>query len=509
MIVGTSATEWILIRLSIIIFRYTPALYAAFLLILYAQYGWETHSQLGAQITIVLLGAEALFYNLCYIPHLDRLKQDATHPAPLTPEERNALFEQCLGTVSSLEEYLCMWFLGAELEDIHRDNLKEWLLWAFFEQREDGAMNRNEPQLTEHEIRGYIARMEQRLGYKFKDGRGKAESLRLTFDPIETTYRSFLWYFVVFLIDQTTHMIMRWHGFDFYGRPQHDSMAATLPPRPQDFLAKRRSKAPNLSYWHRPHTSKTRRPVVFFHGIGVGLWPYTRFLAKITALKDGIQDDNIGVIAIEILPISSRLTSTPLSKTEFLHQMTRILDSHDWSTFAVASHSYGSVMISQMLRCTELQRRITSAILIDPVTIMLHLPSVAYNFTRRRPKKANEWQLWYYASTDLGVAHCLGRHFFWRENIIWKEELLPQRGNGSERAPRVAVCLAGKDLIIDAAAVEHYLVEQMVARPGEDGSDHTPNVEVVVFPRLDHAQALGSQKDRRRVVQLVGSYCRI
>jgi len=54
------------------------------------------------------------------------------------------------------------------------------------------------------------------------------------------------------------------------------------------------------------------------------------------------------------------------------------------------------------------------------------------------------------------VAHTLGRHFFWSENIIWKEDLgLQGIQEGHDR--NVTIVLSGKDLIVDTEAVGQYL----------------------------------------------------
>ncbi|KAI0244982.1 hypothetical protein BJV78DRAFT_1287169 [Lactifluus subvellereus] len=38
-----------------------------------------------------------------------------------------------------------------------------------------------------------------------------------------------------------------------------------------------------------------------------------------------------------------------------------------------------------------------ATLLIDPIPFLLHYPTVAYNFVYRQPRRANEWQLWYFA----------------------------------------------------------------------------------------------------------------
>ncbi|KAF5543628.1 alpha beta hydrolase fold family [Fusarium mexicanum] len=475
--IGTSFGEWVFIRLSIAFFRYTPLIYIFLILFL----------PLIQPVSVVF-------------PF--RLKRNADHPPALSRQDRKALFERCFGNVPSLEIYLRWWFLDADPDEIRRENVREFILWAFFE-RGHGSGFGDDEETVEEEVEHYLSLVEQRLGRKFEEGRGSVKSLRLTIDGITTTYRSLVWYIIVFFLDQATHVAFRWHGFDFHRRPRSSALPV-FPPRPQELFPGPKSPSTRLSYWHRPHTAEDKLPVVFFHGIGIGLWTYVRFLAGLHKTGDG--NGSVGVIALEILPISFRLTPAILDKAEFLAHMTSILEHHCWHKFALVSHSYGSVLTTHMLHEPSFQHRVPSVVLIDPVTIMLHLPDVAYNFTRRQPRRANEWQLWYFASTDPGVALCLGRHFFWRENILWKEDLLGTQSDGHP-ARHVAVTLSGRDLIVDTTAVAEYLgVDLGNGRSGVVAESHN-GVEVVMFPKLDHAQVFDDRVSRESVIQMVRSRC--
>lgn len=516
--IGTSLGEWILIRLCILAFRYTPLLYIALLVAFCLRHGNVPWNKPAANCLCALLASEALFHVLIYNPYTWRLRQPASHPAPLSPSARRHLFRRCLANVSNLESYLRWWFLGAEIDDIGRENVREFLLWAFFDMAEADALISPHCEAISTELDEYIAIAEGRLGRHFVQGRGSAQCLRLTLDRIETAYRSLAWYVVIFIVDHATHVAMSWHGFRHYARAPAAAIS-TFPPRPLELLARRRSPAPSLGYWYHPHqSSEDDLPVLFFHGIGIGLWTYVRFLTDLhVASKRGVNGRGRGVIAVEILPVSFRLTPPVLSKANFLRDIGIILDHHSgWDKFAMASHSYGSVLSTHVLLSSTLGPRVPSVVLVDPVTVMLHMPGVAYNFTRRRPEQANEWQLWYFASTDPGVAHCLGRHFFWRENIIWKEELLSCGGKDAV-ARKAVVFLAGKDLIVDAAAVAKYLGEEVAAtfENGEVGAIRDNNnrgragrVEVIVSPNLDHAQIFDSTTDHRRLVDTIGRQCR-
>jgi hypothetical protein len=187
----------------------------------------------------------------------------------------------------------------------------------------------------------------------------------------------------------------------------------------------KQSLAKQLSYWLRPHTLKTRLPILFIYGIGVGLIPNIDLLRDLDlALNcDNKHDGQVGVIAIEILQISSRLTYVIPKRSNYLDQLTQVLDTHHFERFVLASHSYGSVHSTYLLAHELLASRVTSTLLIDPVTILLHMPDVAYNFTVRPLKHVKEWQLSFFGAKDPGVAYTLGRQFFWSENILWYDRI--------------------------------------------------------------------------------------
>ncbi|KHN95450.1 uncharacterized protein MAM_06727 [Metarhizium album ARSEF 1941] len=516
--IGTSLSELILVRISIILFRYLPVSYVACLLyrILKRDFPW---TDLTTAVVALLLAAESLFFFMIYTPHRRRLQEAANHPAPLSHIERRRLFDSCMACTPHLAEYLRWWFLGADLEDICRDNLRDFFLWAFF----DTEVKNHNPATIDrdiwNEVNEYVTLTEARLGHPLREGRGPAKSLRLTLDGISTAYRCLLWYFIVFLVDQATHFVLVWHGFRYYAR-SFDVAQRTFPPRPQELFAKRRSTAPELGYWFLPHAthSRNRQSVIFWHGIGIGLWTYVWFIMQLRT--SWAPDHSTSILVPEMLPISFRLTDPPPRKDELLNMTMQILDHHQgWERFTLVCHSYGSVPTTHMLRSPSLRRRIQSVVLIDPVTILLHLPNIAYNFTRRTPKRANEWQLWYFASTDLGVALCLGRHFFWRENITWMEDLVLDSTQQTAQdhckgAQRVAVCLSGRDLIVDTAAVTRYLSSSPQIMGVPEGSEATKGssssggcavdgVRVVVFPHLDHAQVFDRRREREKVVELI------
>lgn len=246
-------------------------------------------------------------------------------------------------------------------------------------------------------------------------------------------------------------------------------------------------------------------------------------------------NDQVGILALEIMPVSFRLTHAALSREALCSEIEKIVTAQfgDTQKFVLVSHSYGTVITTHLLK-SSLNRQIGPIVLIDPVSILLHLPDVAYNFTRRKPSSANELQLYYFASMDMGVSHTLGRHFFWSENILWKEDLVGRK---------VTVSLGARDLIVNTAAVGKYLSQDnafktvgltdgnvengetqlkrrnphndlrldktLVEEDWKTRAWQGNGIEVVWWSDLDHAQVFDKPDTRKRILDVIRLYCKV
>lgn len=348
------------------------------------------------------------------------------------------------------------------------------------------------------------------------------------------------------MVDSLTHISLRFHGFDFH-RLALKRFFTEFPFRPLTLLTTKQSPATYLPYWHRKHTSKTKLPVLFIHGIGIGLFPYVDFIAELKSvgsLEDTQEDGQVGIIVIEILPISARITHPALSKDVMCAEIATILAHHGLEKVVLVSHSYGTVIATHLLKSPLTAHLIGPLVLVDPVSILLHFPDVAYNFTRRKPQRANEHQLYYFSTMDMGVSHTLSRHFFWSESILWKEDL---------EGRNVTVSLSGRDLIVDTESVGRYLaagnapwtsstassallvgVEDVsrervdrkassvrAERVGSDADEEADmqveawkdqlweghQIDLLWFENLDHAQVFDKAATRRPLLRAIKTYC--
>ncbi|KAJ3453283.1 hypothetical protein MRS44_017530 [Fusarium solani] len=346
--IGISTWDYIFIRTCIFLLHLVAPLS-----VVYSLVSWLIHLPFHIpHVLEVWLALEAVFYLLVYLPRKNYLQTVVTHPAA-GRDDRRRLFWRCHGNIPDPDRYLTRWFRDAPIAEIKRENVKDFFRWAF--------LNSGEPNPAyDEELEEYIGEMEKLLGRKLEPGRGNAQCLRLTLDKVEMLHRSLIWYLCVFVVDTLASIYLRFYSFSFH-RTSLFRFLAVFPTRLLTLFTTYRSPARTLTYWYRPHTSRTRLPVLFIHGIGVGLYLYIPFLADLNA-EDG-EDLSDGQLC-------------------------------------------------------------------------------------RKPTHASEHLLSYFGSKDMGVAHTLFRRFIWSDNALWKEDIQDHR---------VAVVLAGRDVIVDTKAIGAYL----------------------------------------------------
>ena len=189
--IGTSTADYYFILVCIVGLHYLAPialLYSALNLI---AHGFNIRSAMyGVPLTIeIIAAAEALFFLCVFLPYKAYLQRKTVHPPPPNREERKELFRLCHENIPDPEAYLEKWFLGADLKEIKRDNLKEFFLWAFF--------NRGGPPGDDdEELEEMVSSTEKLLGQPIETGKGNAKCLRLTLDEVKMLHRSLIWYMV-------------------------------------------------------------------------------------------------------------------------------------------------------------------------------------------------------------------------------------------------------------------------------------------------------------------------
>lgn len=102
--------------------------------------------------------------------------------------------------------------------------------------------------------------------------------------------------------------------------------------------------------------------------------------------------------------------------------------------------------------------------------------------------------LHYFSSQDMMISQTLARHFFWKEHILFKEDIPGELS--------MTVTLSGQDIIVPAAAVWNHLTDG--SSEGSSTSESRDVVEwkkgglkVLWFNEFNHADLFGSKGARR------------
>lgn len=181
-------------------------------------------------------------------------------------------------------------------------------------------------------------------------------------------------------------------------------------------------------------------PIVFIHGLGVGVAPYLRFIRRLAQARECFVID-----LPEVSQSGCERVLSPQAMAECIAQMLSVFG-HEKACFV--AHSYGTFVMSWIIR----YRRdiVGKTILLDPVSFLLAQPDVAYNFLYRDPHNPVTVFIANFVRWELFSANVLMRHFYWHENVLWSEDL-PENS---------VVVLASNDDIIDAKKIRYYLEER-------------------------------------------------
>lgn len=294
---------------------------------------------------------------------------------------------------------------------------------------------------------------------------------------------------------------------DYVATSDNSDTASTPPPQPTSnsnnvpltrsrSLSRRRSVAfqaksshppregvLQLNYWlYEPTTpSRTRKvPLVFIHGLGVGLIAYIGFIQKLRK-----QCPDRAIFLVELPFVSMKFESNIPSIQETVDQLGAMLIRHQYSKATFIGHSLGSIYVTWMLnRCPE---RVASVALLDPVCFRVYYPTLAYNFIHAPATKASELLIRHIIAKDLFISNFISRNFHWYRNILDVpaiDEEFKQR--------RMKVILSGRDSLVDTKMLVSYLSNAGV-----------PRENLLVFWELEHAEILIRDSIENEIVDAI------
>ncbi|KAJ3372093.1 hypothetical protein GGF31_002355 [Allomyces arbusculus] len=298
--------------------------------------------------------------------------------------------------------WLSGWFFGANPCEVKHDNLKEWFAWAFFNRH----LNEMSPE-EEKEVDEMADYLEEQTGLYLERGYDpKIKCIRLNLDAKRVKWRSAIFYSITTLLNMSLLL-----GFRLMGYTNIASSDGSLIMHLPKTLAARKSDP----------TRATPPPILFIHGLGVGIMPYLPFLIY-TAWTTGrpIAFLNVPCVSLRVFPGPP---PTPAGMNAFVQ---KIWDEYNVPKTTVVGHSLGTSFTSWLVKdATTLDKVVDAAVFFDPVCFGLCMFDVAYNFIYKTPQTYAQLFIRYFAGRDGNIANCLYRDFWWFENIIYRSHWSP------------------------------------------------------------------------------------
>lgn len=342
-------------------------------------------------------------------------------------------------------KFLSGWFLGADPLQIRRDNLVEWVSCMAFarELRSVSTSQQQEAQAMAEEVC-------TTFGLNPADGYNSNIRFQFFFkEPLFFLHRSCLQYVLTSMLPRlAVACVFRM----FFG------------------LRRECCKSTGIHYWWRASSCSTgnhQSDLLFFHGL-CGFTGYIPLLAGL------LLRSSRGAILVEAEDVSQCLNFERKASRagiveavkEGMLKLKLARGGQSQGRCMVLGHSLGSCAVAWVLDELRGTQLITAAVLIDPVSILLPLPNVAFGFLYQVPRSAFDWLCFLWCSTEPGIAFYFRRRFFWYNNMLKPEHL--------EGVPTL-LCISADDKLVPSETVRAYAAKCMpnaIIRWWE-GTEHT------------------------------------
>ena len=120
-------------------------------------------------------------------------------------------------------------------------------------------------------------------------------------------------------------------------------------------------------------------PILFLHGVGLGITPYLLFVAALRR-----RFPRRPLLLLEARHVSVGLVPTRAASTcDVASAALEALRRHNWTSAAVVAHSYGTFVAARLLALSP--KKVQSLVLLDPVCALTIYPQLLANFVYKPP----------------------------------------------------------------------------------------------------------------------------
>lgn len=187
-------------------------------------------------------------------------------------------------------------------------------------------------------------------------------------------------------------------------------------------------------------------PMVFVHGLGVGLVPYYLFLARLSRRHSGVM----------LVPEFPFLACAPWesvpSAREVVAQLQDMLAANSFAGAHFVGHSFGALVIGWLLKMSP--SVVTHVTLMEPAQFLMMKSECLCKVLYDPTQNCFEQLVRYFAFRELFTVNLLCRNFFWEQSTMWPEEII---------CPAV-IELAAADHVVQSLYVRRMIEHERAAR---------------------------------------------
>jgi pimeloyl-ACP methyl ester carboxylesterase len=414
-----------------------------------------------------ILLIELIFYIIVHyfvLPNIQPLKEPPPH------DDAHETFDRILNSLDKLETYefetfFRGYFKFIPMEDIYEENFESFLAWVTYSKK---LTDVDDVELAV--VHSQKEKVYKRYNLTLKPGHNPGcEHCCMTYEDIPFIHRPLFVYVLAGLFDVVGGILYRSAGFrrlEYNGMEYWHHPGAIVTKQPYAPVPSAPAGAgANSNVPVAPDApadtaagddEEVKTPMVLFHGITLGWMNYFTLVRALGA------DREVFLVDVDAIKMMSLVFEMPTPE-KLCALVRQVLLRHKVERVHVVGHSFGSITAGWFVR--EFPNLITHLTLLDPVSLLLGLPDVAYSFLYRKPTTTMESIIYYVAASELTIAHVLRRHFWWYKNILWLEDLAPHI--------HIVVGLAGGDEVANATSVREYVLQVKKHRDGlREGSSN-------------------------------------
>lgn len=198
--------------------------------------------------------------------------------------------------------------------------------------------------------------------------------------------------------------------------------------------------------------STAASPIIFLHGLGIGLGQYYAFLKHLVHHRGGVVLLVQPHISVDIW--HPHFLDAP-TKHEHVDAIRDVMKRNGLQGATILSHSNGTMVHGWISR--EAPELCARNILVDPVCFRLWEGATCYAFVAKEWTAPVDVLLGYFVARELGISNIICRRFDWTDMIFWINDL-------ADISPeKLHVVLGENDTLLDVDAAREYLLEAGVA----------------------------------------------